>query len=646
MALSREGRVAEALARCRKVLNKEPANFHACLMAGILRLQTGDSAGGIALLKRATVLNPNSFEARYNLGIALRASGQYDEALAQLDRTIALDGTLAAVHVNRAAALQALGRREEAIAGYETALALEPTNLEAWYQRGLALHALGRDQDAIVSYDRVLQVTDDAEVHYNRGVSLQALGRREEALSAYDRALSLHPDFPAALNNRGNLLLDLGRADEAQQSLDRCVALNPAFPEAYNNLGLALTALGRHGEALASLDRALALDPAYVDAHLNRGASLLALGRPDDALDGLIQAERLAPADPKVHHNFGIVLHALNRLDEALARYRKAIDLQPGYAEARFHMSLTQLLKGDFASGWQGYEFRWAIRNAAPRRLEGPLWHGSRPVAGQRIALWCEQGLGDAIQFCRYAPLLTNLGAKVILEIPAELKSLAGTLPGVDTLVVQGEPLPAFDVHCPLLTLPLALSTDLETIPGAVPYLSAEPGKVASWRSRIAAEGGLRIGIVATGNLKHSNDRNRSLTLESFSPLMRDGINLYLLQKECRPVDEDFLRANPAIRDLRPWLMDLSDTAAAIECLDLVISVDTAVAHLAGALGKPVWILLPYNPDWRWLMDRPDSPWYPTARLFRQPALGNWPVVIRDVSEALGILPAPPETSP
>lgn len=635
MALSHEGRAAEALARCRKVLSKEPTNFHACLMAGILRLQTGDSAGGIALLKRATVLNPNSFEARYNLGIALRASGQYHEALAQLDRTIALDGTLAAVHVNRAAALQALGRCEEAIAGYEAALALEPTNLEAWYQRGLALHALDRDQDAIVSYDRVLQVTDDAEVHYNRGVALQALGRRKEALSAYDRALSLHPDFPAALNNRGNLLLDLGRADEAHQCLDRCVSQSPKFPEAYNNLALALTALGQHSDALTALDHALALAPAYVEAHLNRSTALLALGRPEDALSGLVQAEQLAPADPKVHHNFGIVLHALNRLDEALARYRKALELQPGYAEAAFHMSLTQLLQGDFRSGWQGYEFRWAIRGAAPRRLEGPFWRGAAAMAGQRVVLWCEQGLGDAIQFCRYVPLLASQGTEVILEVPADLMSLARTLPGVDTLVAQSEALPAFDAHCPLLSLPLALGTDLETIPDTVPYLAAEPGKVAAWKSRIAGDGKLRIGIVASGNLKHSNDRNRSLALESFSTLMRDGVDYFLLQKECRRADEDYLRATPAIRDLRPWLTDLSETAAAIECLDLVISVDTSVAHLAGALGKPVWILLPYNPDWRWLMDRPDSPWYPTVRLFRQPTFGDWPTVMADAGKAL-----------
>lgn len=635
MALHSAGRLDEALPRYNKILKKEPGNFLACLMAGLLRIQTNHIAEGIILLKRAVVLNPGSVEARANLGIALRAEMRYEEALTHLDGALALDGSNAALHVNRAATLQALGRNEDAVASYDQALALLPENSEAWYQRGLALHAIQRNEEALVSYDRALEHADDPETHYNRGLVLQELGSTAEALAAYDRALSLHPEFPAALNNRGNLLVACSRYDEAMNCLNRCIAMHPNFAEAHNNLALALSGLGHHMTALTCLERALTLAPDYVEAHLNKSTVLLALARPEDALNCLQQAERLAPTDPVVHHNFGIVLHALNRLEEAQSHYRRALDSRPDYAEAGFHLSLTQLLQGDFENGWSGYELRWNIRGAPPRRIVSALWSGNSPLARKRIVVWCEQGLGDTIQFCRYVPLLKNMGASVILEAPAEFTSLAKSLAGVDKFVVQGDSLPAFDSHCPLLSLPRAFDTRLDTIPSTTPYLSASPEQVAQWKLRIGITENLKIGIVAAGNPRHKNDLNRSMALEVFSALIQDGVSVHLLQKECRPADESHLQATPAIRDLRPWLTDISETAAAIECMDLIISVDTSVAHLAGALGKPVWILLPFNPDWRWLMDRSDCPWYPTARLFRQPTLGDWSAVIRSVHRAL-----------
>lgn len=610
-------------------------------MAGLLHVQRGNVDEGIALLKRAAVLNPGSFEAHANLGIALRAKGEYESALEHIDRALALSQPQPALLAIRGTVLGALRRNTEALSAYDAALAIAPDDSETHYQRGLVLHAMGQPADALASFNRALAGANDPEIHYNRGVVLQSLGKSEEALAAYGHALALNPNLAAALNNGGNLLVDMGRADEGEAWMRRCLVQSPDFAEAHNNLALALMAQERHAEALESLGRALQLDASYVEAHLNKATAMLDIGRPDDALASLQRAEQLAPESAKVHHNFGIVFHALNRLDEAVSHYRRAIDLQPGYPEALFHMSLTELLLGDFAAGWKNYELRWRVRNAASPRIPTPPWSGDIPVEGKRILLWCEQGLGDTVQFCRYAPLLAARGARVILEVPATLATLAKSLSGVETQLIQGGTLPDFDLHCPLLSLPLAMGTDLGSIPAQVPYLTAEPKKISEWAERLSVSQGLRIGFVASGNPKHKNDRNRSLPLASLAPLIRQGVACYLLQQECRAADEEYLEATPAIMDLRPWLTDFSETAAAIACMDLIISVDTSVAHLAGALGKPVWILLPYNPDWRWLLGRDDSPWYPGTRLFRQPAIGDWDTVVASVGTALQALTAP-----
>lgn len=637
MALHQAGRIDEARVRLRKVLSREPGNFQAVFMAGMLQLQAGDLPGGIGLLQRAAVLNPASPEVHGNLGIALRSAGRNDAALMHLDRALTLAPASSPIQFNRATVLQALGRHDEAVAAYDAVLTHTPEYGEAWYQRGLALHAAGRLADALASYDQATGLADDPELHYNRGIALQALGRHEEARMAYEQATALRPDFPAAHNNLGNLLTEMGDAEGAIGALQRCIDLTPDFAEAHNNLALALAAADRPEEALAHLDTALALDARYAEAYLNRSSVLLTLGRPEEALGSLEQADVLAPDNPKILHNFGIVLHALNRLEEAQASYRRALSLQPDYVEARFHLSLTALLRGDFQTGWDGYELRWDVRGAKPRRHTGNPLKAGMAIANRRILLWCEQGLGDAIQFLRYVPLLAQRGARTILEVPAELYDLTRSLGNIETLVIQGEPLPSFDLQCPLLSLPLVLGTT--PIPAAVPYLDAAPERLPAWQPRLAAAG-LKVGIVAAGNPKHRNDRNRSVPLDRFRSLIREGIALHLLQKECRPTDADVLQREPAIRDLRPWLTDLSETAAVIACMDLVITVDTSIAHLAGALGKPVWILLPFNPDWRWLLDRRDSPWYPTARLFRQPAPGDWETVFADVRDALADLTA------
>jgi hypothetical protein len=443
--------------------------------------------------------------------------------------------------------------------------------------------------------------SESAVAHYNRGVTLHELQRIDEALAAYERAIALKPDFVEALNNRGNILAGLKRHDEALASFDRALVLRPDFAEAHNNRGVTLYELRRFDEALASHDRAIALKPNHPEALNNRANAL----------------------------------HELRRHDEALASYERAIALKTGYAEAHWNEGLARLRLGDFRGGWPGYEWGWkAGHRGTERRLARPRWTGAEPLAGKTVLLYAEQGFGDAIQFVRYAPLVAGAGARVVIEAHSSLAALLSGVQNVSSVVSRGRPLPAFDFHCPLLSLPLAFGTELHTIPARVPYLSAPKARLARWKARLPSTEGLRIGLTWSG--RKLPDPDRSMALAQLAALLDlPGVHFVSLQKDLRDSDEAALRGRPGLLHLGPDLADFADTAAVIAQLDLVISIDTAVAHLAGALGKPVWILLPFSSDWRWLLDRDDSPWYPTARLFRQDKTRTWDAVIARARAAL-----------
>jgi len=477
---------------------------------------------------------------------------------------------------------------------------------------------------------------------FDLGLAFYVQKQHQKALDSFDLAIRLQPDFFEAHGNRGAMLAALGRHHEAIESYRNALAIKPDFADAHCNLGSALTHLQRYDEALASLDRALELRPDYPDALYNRGNALKPLKRYEEALASYDRAIALQPNHADAHNNRGQVLRELERYDEALASYDRALELRPQHIMAHCNAAALRLLTGDFERGWAHYEWRWQKKSVIPlkRNFSQPAWGGGDPIAGKTILVHSEQGLGDTIQFCRYVPLVAARGARVIFEVQQTLQTLMTSLGGRAQLVPKGGPLPAFDLHCPLVSLPRAFGTRLETIPTATRYLSAPAQRMTTWQSRLQGQPGPRIGLVWSGNPGHERDRERSIALREFLPLL-DALGaeatFVSLQKDVCADDAVVLKTRADVLDCGNALEDFSDTAALISQLDLVISVDTSVAHLAGALGKPVWILLTYFPDWRWLLGRDDSPWYPTTRLFRQDGSRTWEGVIARVREMLPI---------
>lgn len=641
LRLHQQGRLAQAEAAYRQVAEGAPDYFDAPYWLGALLLGRGDATGSLPWLAQALRIRPDSAEAHVYLGHALNTLQRFDEALASFDRALALRPDLAVALNNRGLALHGLARHEAALAAFEQALALAPRDADVLNNRGVTLHKLGRHEAALQSFAAALALRPAfPEALSNGGKSLAALGRHEEALAAHAQALALRHDFVPALNGKGLALQALRRHDEAIPLYRQALALRPDDHETCNNLGVALLRTRQLDAALVCCERALALKPDHADAHSNHAAVLLALDRHAEALAALQRAVALQPGFVGALINRGNVLQAMGCYPDALATYREALALKPGDPDVLYNDSLARLCAGDFAEGWRRYECRWTRKEAPPRRvLAGRPWLGQEDIAGRRLLLWAEQGMGDSLQFCRYVPILARMGIEVHLEVPQPLKALMRTLDGVAGVTTETETPPEHDYHCPLLSLPLALAARHPGIPANVPYLFAEPQKRDVWRALLASGRAPRIGIVCSGNAIHLNDRNRSIPLRQLAPLLDTDASFHFLQKDCRPDDAAFLAAEPRLHDLRPHLYDFTDTAAAIACLDLVISVDTSVAHLAGALGKPVWILLPHAPDWRWMLDREDSPWYPTARLFRQTTTGGWTSVVKRLSGMALTLP-------
>jgi len=486
---------------------------------------------------------------------------------------------------------------------YEQVLGIDPNNFEALQGSGVLYGQLGRFEEALhYLQSACLSRPKDFFSHYNAGVALQELGRYEEALLSYERALKLRPGLVEGYINRGNVLKELGRYDEALASYDKAITRDRASAKAYNNRGAVLEVLGRYTEALASYEKAIALNSNFAQAHNNRGS----------------------------------LLEKFCRYDEALASYDKAITLNPDFAEAHYNKGLLLMLLGDDEHGRPLYEWRWKTdQKKSFRNFPQPLWLGDSSLTGRTILLHAEQGLGDTLQMVRYVPMVEELGANVILEVPAVLISLLKTLRGNFTLVARGDALPAFDLQCPLMSLPLAFRTRIDNIPAPIPYLSADPEKQQTWRERLGPKVRPRVGLAWSGNPQHKNDRNRSMSLHMLEPLLHLDCEYHALQKEIRAEDCMTLSQFKQIQNHAEELKDFADTARLIAELDLVITVDSAVAHLAGAMGKDVWILLPFHSDHRWLTKRDDSAWYPTAKLFRQHSIADWMSVIAEILAAL-----------
>ena len=565
------------------------------------RAQAAHQAGRLqearALYEQVLAADPRQPEALHLLGYLWFQKGDAGRALDLIGRAVALQPSNPGYRYNRGLILQQSGRLEDAAAEFQAVAVLQPSDLGAWESLGETLLALGRAGPALAAYDRALALRPGSAVlHSNRGVALRMLGRLEEALTAQDKALAADPRYAEGWSNRGNVLKDLGRLAEALESLDRSLQLAPPAPQGLVNRANVLRELARLPEALAGYDRATALAPGNREAHHPRAVLMMDLQRPAEAVAGFERAI------------------ALRRVD---------------YPEAEAARAMALLMAGDFERGWPAYEKR-AL--APPAAVHGrPSWLGREPIEGQTVLVWAEQGLGDTIQFCRYAPRLAERGARVILQVQPPLVALLTELPDVEAMGADEAP-PTFDRHVPLLSLPLALG-DMAA-PAA--YLAPDPAKVEAWTERLGSASRKRVGLVWSGAARHRNDRHRSLPLERLLAALPDGFDYVCLQQEVRAVDQATLDAHPEVRHFGAELKDFCDTAALVSLMDVVISVDTSLAHLAGALGKDTRLLLArIGQDWRWMTRRDDTPWYPSMTLYRQGEDNDWAGPLAKIAEDL-----------
>ncbi|MBI1206202.1 MAG: tetratricopeptide repeat protein [Azospirillum sp.] len=528
------------------------------------------------------------------------------------------------------------GRLAEAEPLYRQVLATAPAHADSLHLLGVIAYQKGALETAATLMSQSILINgNQASCLNNLGLTLQTLGRLDEAVARYCEALRLKPDFADALYNLGNALRDQGKLEAAIARYHQALRSRPDYYEALNNLAAVLKQLGRTDEAVAICHQALRTRADCHQALNNLGVLLLEQGKTDEAIEKFRRALQIAPDYLDALNNLANGFRDQGKLDDAIARFLEVQRLQPDQPDANWGESLTRLIQGDFETGWQKYEWRWLTKGSVAHGRPEPPWRGE-PLDGKTILLHCEQGFGDCLQFIRYAEAVKARGGSVVLLAPTELERLFRSASGIDRLVTGFAEIPPCDYQAPLGSLPLRFETRLATIPANVPYLAAEPSSVLAWQRRLPASAGPKVGISWRGRPTHRDDRNRSISPAVWATLLGAGAgSFFSLQKGPRTGDLERLAGHPNFLDLSADLVDFAETAALIENLDLVLSVDTSIAHLAGALGKPVWILLPFAPDWRWLLHRSDSPWYPTARLFRQGNPGDWTSVIDQVAAAL-----------
>ncbi|HUI10192.1 MAG TPA: tetratricopeptide repeat protein [Bacteroidota bacterium] len=668
-----------ALRFFREALAADPADSRARNALGVVLTHRGELEAAAVELRRAIELDPRNAEARYNLGNVQKQQGQLREAAASYREAIAESPDLIQAEVNLGVVLNDMGDPSGALEEYRNALAIDPTSSSLLKQVGELCLKTGDTAGALEAFERAIDVDPgDVALIHRVGALKQSAGNLDEAIALFRKGVDLHPDNADAWADLGTALVLNGEADAALVALERAIRIRPDFPGVLNNLGMVMKEKGRPGIAKKCFTLAIRSDPSYATAHNNLGTVLLdgasfqeaeaqfreavnlqvdyllAWNNLGNALAGqgkfheAKQIYRLViaqdPGIPEVHFNLASALAFENRFAESLRGYEEAVRIKPDYAEARLNRALILLQTGEFEEGWKEYE--WRIRVRDPRRLyvppaiSTPRWDGSDP-AGKRILVRAEQGFGDSFQFARFLPLLAARGAEISFECPKEVIGLFREFPGVDTLIAFGDPPPACDAFVELLSLPGMLGTkNVGDIPWSGPYIHADPPLVERL-GPLFGEETLNVGIVWGGNPLHKNDHNRSCRLAGMLPLSDvPGVCLYSLQKGNPALEVSSLPPGRTLRNLEPELTDFSVTAAALAHLDLLIAVDTSVAHLAGAMGVPVWLLLPYRSDWRWLSGRADSPWYPSMRLFRQKSHGDWEGVINEVALSLRALSA------
>ncbi|HKE23421.1 MAG TPA: tetratricopeptide repeat protein [Terracidiphilus sp.] len=662
--------------RYKAALQRNPHEPQALAGLALIALASRQPGAAVRMAQAAVLSGPEMVPAWVILGQALRADGRGAEAEEAYNSALRLDGTNALARVGMGELKIAAGRPGKALGEFEQAICRAPALVPAHLGMGHALSCLSRFAEALDSYERALSIQPRlAEAEFAAGFALARLSRKHEAVQRYRRAVALRPDFAAAWMNLGSLLRGQGRELLAEAALKRAVAMRPDLIAGWVNLSLLERETGRTAEAREHLRRAFALDPEQVgthvalaqfcyaekdfagawgwvrwalaqdekneEAHNMMGILLHAEGRFGEAVEAFRSAEALGSV-PAIS-NRGNSLLDMGRFAEALRAHDSAVALEPQNSGARYNLALTQLRLGNWTDGWRNYEARWLFREVhrRPRVFDRQRWQGE-PLDGQRVLLHAEQGLGDTIQFCRYAALVAARGGRPILQVQEPVARLMGSLAvvraGLAQVVQLGLTPPELDLECPLMSLPAVFGTVPETTPWSGAYLGAAGGDTERRFPDIPTQtsGGLRVGIAWAGNPRYKADRHRSVHLRALLPLLEiPGVTWVSLQKGDAAAQLGELPAGFTVIDGSSRDRDLADTAELVATLDFVVSTDTCIAHLAGAMGKPVWILLPHLADWRWMQDLETTPWYPTARLFRQTSVGDWTGVLERVAGRL-----------
>lgn len=595
---------------------------------------TGNSAAALDLYQSVLVLDAQHIEALNVAGMLLAERGRIEEGMRYLDRAIAADNRIARSYFNRGVLFEQMKRFPEALENYNQCIARDKIFSLAYNSKGLVLTQMGRFDEALDNYRQAINLFPAyADGYFNLGNLLHRMKRYNEALQQFETAIRLGKPNASYHNNKGVVYQSLNRWAEAAECFRKAIAIQPDYAQAFNNLGVVLRELGRFDEALSSYDKSIALDPLFADPLSNKGILLCYLHRYEEALKCYKTAITLRPDFAEAHTNRGFTLQELRRYDEAIHYYDEAIRLVPDNAGAHFNKALALLTLGRHQEGWKEFEWRWQRGDITKPAFTSKEWTGEQDIKGKTVLLHGEQGMGDAIQFCRYVPQVQALGAEIILLVHRPLMKLFETLPFKVKLIGLGDTEPANDYHGFLMSMPRIF----DTIPTNIPYLFADSAKLEEWKTRLGAKGDKkRVGLVWAGNPKQKNNHNRSLGLSHLQALLEhaEHVEFHALQKDISAEEYELLHKHNVVVH-SPQLNDFSDTAAIIELMDVVVTVCTSVAHLAGAMGKPTWVMLCYAADWRWYIDRSDSPWYPSARLFRQDSPANWLKVVTEIAEKL-----------
>ena len=630
-------RFSEVKTLLKEILSVDSNHGESLYLSALIADHEGLHQSAIDFLNKALRIDPHNFKYLYTLGDTYYEKNYLNEGIKLFEFIIEINPEDYNGFYNLAVFQQKQKQYEKSLENYRKVLDLDKSNINSLYNIGDILIDLEDYINAAQYFNKVIELQPNSDDALNNLGFLQLeLGNYEEALEYLNKAILINPKNLSALNNLGKLCEKKSLYSDALEYFNKAIKLNPGHAESYSNLAAILIELMLFEDALAYLYRALDLDPNIPEAYNNSGNALYKLNRTEEALLNYTRAIAIFPDFVEAWTNRGVLLDSLFRHDEAIVNFDKAIVIKKDFADAYWNKALSLLRCGDFYNGFNLYEWRWKVDKLKllNRSYSQPLWLGNENIRNKSILLHAEQGLGDTIQFCRYAKLVKELGAIVLLEVPKSLLDLLNGLEGFDQLIEIGKPLSNFDYHCPLMSLPLAFKTELSSIPSRTPYLAAANNKYEKWAQKLGVKSKLLVGLVWSGSTTLKNDHNRSLTLQQLLPYLSDLCEYVSLQKEVREIDKQVLDGSN-IKQYGDELNDFSDTAALCELMDLVISVDTSVAHLAGAIGKTTWVLLPHVPDWRWLLDREDSPWYPSIKIYRQPSPGDWDSVIQQVRQDL-----------